>query len=156
MSAASPTPDTLRVGADEITVRVRSDETDGALFAVEVRMEPGGGPPLMHRHAPGELYEILEGEFAFYIADDGGAVLRTTAAAGAVVPIPGGRPHTIRNESDADARAFVVHAPGESMERFARAAATLAMGDAPTIDDVLGLAARHGIEMTGPLPVPAC
>ena len=58
--------DRVQVGADEITVRVRSDETDGALFAAEVRMEPGGGPPVMHRHAPGELYHVLRGEFAFY------------------------------------------------------------------------------------------
>lgn len=152
MAAATPPPDTLRVGADEISVRVTSAETGGALFAVEVRMEPGGGPPVMHRHAPGELYEILEGEFAFYIADAAGDTRRTTAAAGAVVPIPGGRPHTIRNESDAAARAFVVHAPGESMERFARAAAALAADGPPTMDDVLGLAARHGIEMTGPIP----
>jgi mannose-6-phosphate isomerase-like protein (cupin superfamily) len=155
MSAGTPTPDTFRVGTDEITVRVGSAETGGALFAVEVRMEPGGGPPLMHRHAPGELYQILEGEFAFYIADDVGTVLRTTATADEVVPIPGGRPHTIRNESDGEARAFVVHAPGESMERFVRAAAALATDGAPTMDDVLELAAHHGIEVTGPIPVPA-
>jgi len=112
-------------------------------------MEPGGGPPVMHRHPPGELYHVLEGQFAFYVADEGGTVRRTTATAGEVVPIPGGRSHTIRNESDAVASALVVHAPGEPMERFARAAAAL---DAPTMADVLELATRHGVEMTGPIP----
>ena len=41
------------------------------------------------------------------------------------------------------------HPPGEPMERFARAAAAL---DAPTMADVLELATRHGVEMTGPIP----
>jgi mannose-6-phosphate isomerase-like protein (cupin superfamily) len=118
-------------------------------------MKPGGGPPFMHRHAPAELYHVLQGEFAFYIADDAGTVHRTTASAGAAVPIPGGRPHTIRNESGAEARAFVVYAPGEAMERFARAAAALAADGAPAIHEVLELAGRHGIEMTGAIPRPA-
>ncbi len=60
------------------------------------------------------------------------------------VAIPGGREHTIRNESAAEARAFVVFAPGAPMERFARAAAA---GTA----DVIALAAAHGIEITRPL-----
>jgi oxalate decarboxylase/phosphoglucose isomerase-like protein (cupin superfamily) len=152
VTAPSPAPDRLRVGADEIVVRAGSAETGGTLFAAEVRMPPGGGPPLLHRHAPGEVYHLLRGELAFYIADDAGTVRRTTGAAGAVVPIPGGRPHTIRNESGAEARAFVVYAPGESMERFARAAAALAVDGAPEMDDVLELAASHGIEMTEPIP----
>ena len=112
MTAATSTADRLRVGSDDLTLRATSAETGGALFAAEVRMGPGGGPPLMHRHAASEVYHVLEGEFAFYIADVAGTVPRTTGAAGAVVPIPGGRPHTIRNESAADAVAFVVYAPG--------------------------------------------
>jgi mannose-6-phosphate isomerase-like protein (cupin superfamily) len=152
MTTSTPTSDRLRVGAEELIVRAGSADTGGALFAAEVRMAPGGGPPLMHRHTPGELYHVLEGEFAFYLADDAGTVRRTTAAAGAVVPIRGGRAHTIRNESDADARALAVHAPGEAMERFARAAAALARSGTPTIAEVLELAGRHGIEMTGPIP----
>lgn len=150
MSASSTTLERLQVGADVITVRAASAETAGALFAAEVEMQPGGGPPLMHHHAPSELYHVLDGEFAFYIADEGGTVRRTTGAAGAVVPIPGGRSHTIRNESSATARAFVVYTPGEPFERFARAAAEAK----PTMRDVLELAARHGIEMTGPIPEP--
>src|SRR5262249_2540660 len=57
------TPECLRLGLDEITVLATCAQTAGALFAVEVRMPPGGGPPVMHRHAPGEVYYVLEGEF---------------------------------------------------------------------------------------------
>jgi mannose-6-phosphate isomerase-like protein (cupin superfamily) len=149
--AATP-PARLRVGADDVVVRASTADTGGALFAAEVHMAPGGGPPFMHRHARGELYHVLEGELTFYLEDDDGTIHRRTAAAGAVVPITGRQPHTIRNESQAGATAIAVYAPGEPMERFARAAAALARDGAPEPRAVAELAARHGIEATGPLP----
>jgi oxalate decarboxylase/phosphoglucose isomerase-like protein (cupin superfamily) len=149
---ATPTDERMTVGTDELTVRVRSAHTGGALFAAEVRMGPGGGPPVMHRHPPGELYHVLDGEFTLHVADAAGTVRRTVAGPGAVVPIAGGVPHTIRNESPAPATALVVWAPGEAMERFTRAAAALAAQGPAAMDEVLALAARHGIEVTGPVP----
>lgn len=139
------------MGTDQLCVLATTDETDGALFAVTVRMPPGGGPPVMHRHAPGEVYHVLGGEFTFYVGQPDGTVRRFTAAAGRVVPLAGNTPHTIRNESDSDAVAFVVHAPGAPMERFWWAAAELAARGEPTMDAVLAIAERHGIEMLGPL-----
>jgi mannose-6-phosphate isomerase-like protein (cupin superfamily) len=148
----------LTLGTDEITVLATCAQTDGALFAVEIRMPPGGGPPLLHRHAPGEVYHVLQGEFAFYIGDrdaPDGPMRRVIAAAGDVVPLAGGTPHTVRNEGETDAVAFVVHAPGGPMEGFARAVATLSRQGHPSIEAVLDLAERHGIEMLGPIPDPA-
>jgi mannose-6-phosphate isomerase-like protein (cupin superfamily) len=98
-------------------------------------MAPGGGPPVMHRHAPGEVYHVTEGEFTFYVADAPGP--------GDAVPLAGNTPHTVRNESTADAVAFVVHAPGAPMEGFARAAADM--------EAVLQVAAANGIELLGPI-----
>jgi hypothetical protein len=66
-----------------------------------------------------------------------------------VVHIPAGRAHTVRNESAADAHAYVVFAPGREIEGFMRAAGALS-GAGPA--DVLALAERHGIEMTGAVP----
>jgi mannose-6-phosphate isomerase-like protein (cupin superfamily) len=140
------------LGTDQIIVLAGSAQTGGALFAVEIRMPPGGGPPVMHRHDPGEIYHVLSGQFAFYVGGDTTPVRRVIAAAGAVVPLAGGTPHTIRNESDADAVAFVVHAPGEMFEGFTRAAAALARDGEPAMADVLAVAAQHGIELPGPVP----
>jgi len=142
----------LRLGTDQIVVHATSAQTGGALFAVEILMPPGGGPPVMHRHDPGEVYHVLEGEFTFYVGDPAGPVQRTVATAGDVVPLAGGTPHTIRNESAADAVAFVVHAPGAPMEGFCRAAAALAAEGHPSMAAVLTIAARHGIELLGPVP----
>lgn len=143
----------LRLGTDELVVLATAAETNGALFAVDVRMPPGGGPPIMHRHAPGEIYYVREGEFTFYLGHPGETVLRVTAGPGDVMPLIGGTPHTVRNESDADAVAFVVHAPGTPMEQFTRAAEAMA-AEAGEVDvaAVLRLADQHGIEMLGPVP----
>ena len=95
-----------------------SEQSAGALTAVEVRMRAGGGPPMLHRHDPFEVYRVEHGELAFYVEDDDGRVNRTVAGAGSVVAIPGGREHTIRNESRDEARAFVIFSPGAEMERL--------------------------------------
>lgn len=145
------TAERLRLGPDEVTVLATSAQTDGALFAVQIRMPPDGGPPVMHRHAPGEIYYVQSGEFTFYLggADDPNR-RRVTAGAGDVVPLAGGTPHTIRNESGEDAVAFVVHAPGPPMEGFLRAVA--ALDGNPGMEEILAVAAQNGIEMLGPIP----
>ena len=144
--------ETLRVGSELATVLATTQETDGDLFAVELRMPPGGGPPVMHRHAPSEIYRVLSGEFTFYVTGSDGATTRRVAGAGETVTLAGNAPHTIRNESAEDAVTFQVHAPGGPMEGFIRSAAQLAADHPPTIEEVLAIAERHGIETLGPVP----
>jgi quercetin dioxygenase-like cupin family protein len=132
----------LRVGHDEVAVRLTTADTGGTLLAFDVTMPPGGGPPALHRHAPAEVYRVLEGEFAFYLDDE-----RTVAREGDVVHIAGGREHTIRNESAAPARAYVTFLDGaERMEAFMHAAA-----QAGSPDELPAVAARCGIEITRPV-----
>ena len=140
------TPDELEVGGDRIALRVTSEQSDGALLGAEVRIPAGGGPPALHRHAAFETYRMEAGELAFYIADEAGSVTRAVAGPGETVAIPGGREHTIRNESAREAAAFVVFAPGLGVERFMRAVA-----DAADMDEVLAVAAAHDVEITRPL-----
>jgi oxalate decarboxylase/phosphoglucose isomerase-like protein (cupin superfamily) len=142
----------FQVGSDEITLHVASDASGGALLVAEVSLPAGGGPPILHRHAPEEVYRLERGELAIYVEDDEGDVQRILAKPGTVVHIPGGRAHTVRNESDADALAYVVFAPGAEIERFLRAAGDLTAQGETGMENVLALAARHGIEMAGPAP----
>jgi len=145
-------PDVLQVGSEQATVLTTSEETNGDLFAIELRMPPGGGPPVMHRHAPSEVYRIVSGEFAFYITGADGMTTRRVAYAGETVTVASNTPHTIRNESSEEAVAFHVHAPGSAMERFTRSAAQLAADHTPTLEEVLAIAERNGIELLGPVP----
>jgi mannose-6-phosphate isomerase-like protein (cupin superfamily) len=128
----------LKVGHDEITLHVDSERSGGTMVAAEVTIPAGGGPPALHRHPSAELYRVQRGELALYLGDE-----RISAGEGAVVHIPGGTAHTIRNETDAEAQAFVVFTPGTEMERFVRAVAA-------SPGDVLALAREHGIEMLTP------
>ena len=146
------TEERLMLGPDQITILANCAQTNDALFAVEVRMPPGGGPPVMHRHAPGEVYYVTEGEFTFYTVAEDDSVTRRTAGVGHAVPLTGGTPHAVRNESSADAVAFVVHAPGPPMEHFTRAAAELGSTGSPSMEAVLAVAADNGIELLGPIP----
>jgi mannose-6-phosphate isomerase-like protein (cupin superfamily) len=111
-----PAAERFQLGTDEITVLATSAQTRGNLYAVEVKMPPGGGPPVIHQHNPSEIYYVLEGEFTFYVGDTDSTPRQVTAGPGEVVPLPGGTPHTVRNHSDKDAVAFVVHTPGQVME----------------------------------------
>ena len=128
----------LTIGRDEITIHVDSERSGGTMVAAEVTIPAGGGPPALHRHPSGELYRVQRGELALYLGDE-----RISATEGAVVHIPGGAAHTVRNETDAEAQAFVVFTPGTEMERFVRAVAA-------SPGDVLSLAEEHDIEMLAP------
>jgi mannose-6-phosphate isomerase-like protein (cupin superfamily) len=140
--------DEVTVGRDRLTFMVSSEQREGEVAVFDARIPPGGGPPMLHRHDPFELYRVRSGELAVYLEGKQGAVTRTVAGPGMVVPIGGGLEHTVRNESDEDAEAVVVFSPGEPMERFARAAGHLSRDRAPGQDEVLALAEAHGIEIT--------
>jgi mannose-6-phosphate isomerase-like protein (cupin superfamily) len=140
--------DEFTVGRDQIICKLTSEQSGGEVAVFDVRIPPGGGPPLLHRHDPFELYRMRSGELAIYLEGKDGAVTRTVAGPGTDVPIGGGLEHTIRNESDEDAEAVVVFIPGEPMERFARAAGDLGRDRAPGQDELLALAEAHGIEIT--------
>ena len=84
---------------------------------------------------------------AYYVGDPGDRVARITATAGQVMLLAGRTPHTVRNETERDAVAFVVHAPGPPMEQFCRTTADLAMRGDVDMATVLRLAEQHGIEI---------
>lgn len=149
---SGPQPVRMTLGSDDVVIHATSADTGGTLFAVEITMPPGGGPPVMHRHDPGEVYLVLDGEFTFYTQEPNGEARRRTACAGEVVSLAGGTPHTIRNESAEPARAFAVHAPGGPMEGFMRAVAEQSRDQPPAMERVLAIASLNGITLLGPIP----
>jgi mannose-6-phosphate isomerase-like protein (cupin superfamily) len=103
-------------GADYITYKVRSAETDGAFFCFEASSSPGFGPPL-HRHSYRELFYVLEGTYEFTIEEDGEQ--RTILGnPGTAVSVDGGVGHTFRNAGDSQGRLLFVHMPAALEEFF--------------------------------------
>jgi quercetin dioxygenase-like cupin family protein len=103
-------------GADYITYKVRSAETDGAFFCFEASSSPGFGPPL-HSHPYRELFYVLEGQYEFTVEQDG--ELRTILGRrGSAVSVDGEVPHTFRNTGEGQGRLLFVHIPAALEEFF--------------------------------------
>ena len=103
-------------GADYITYKVRSAETDGAFFCFEASSSPGFGPPL-HSHTYRELFYVLEGKYEFTVEQDGD--LRSILGQpGTSVSVGADVPHTFRNAGDSQGRLLFVHIPAALEELF--------------------------------------
>lgn len=136
-----------------MTVKVDSEQSEGALTAIEFAGERGWGPPL-HRHdVEDELFFMLEGTVRFWCE---GA--EATHGAGASVWLPRGLSHQFQVVSDT-ARFFQVTTPGQ-FDRFVQA-----LGDRvdepvlpgpPDVDParVAQVCADFQIEVLGPPPAP--
>jgi len=103
-------------GADYITYKVRSDETDRAFFCFEASSSPGFGPPL-HSHSYRELFYVLEGEYEFTIERDG-ELSSIVGKPGTAVSVDADVPHTFRNSGAAQGRLLFVHMPAALEEFF--------------------------------------
>lgn len=126
-----------------LTFKVRGEQTDGRMTALENVIPPGEGPPL-HRHADeDETWQVLEGRLRFRLGDD-----LHGAPAGTFVFVPRGVPHCFQNIGDAPARILVIFTPA-GMERFFDRLAALDEGsDLPEAFRSIGL--DVGMDVVGP------
>lgn len=124
-----------------LTFKVRGEQTNSALTALENVIPPGQGPPL-HRHAnEDEAWYVIEGELRFKL---GGDVHR--AQAGSFVFVPRGTPHCFQNVADAPTRILVMFTPA-GMERFFDRFAALADPEPEAFRRIGG---PLGMEVVGP------
>jgi quercetin dioxygenase-like cupin family protein len=103
-------------GADYITYKVRSGETDGAFFCFEASSSPGFGPPL-HSHSYRELFYVLEGQYEFSL-EQNGELRSILGTPGTAVSVDAHVPHTFRNAGDSQGRLLFVHTPAALEEFF--------------------------------------
>ena len=105
-------------------------------------MPPGGGPPVMHRHAPSEIYRVLSGELVFCTTTEDGTSRRVASPAR---PSPFRAPrHTDPQRVGRRDGRLLRPRTRRRREGFARAAATLAAEAPPTSrPDRRGPGARH-------------
>jgi quercetin dioxygenase-like cupin family protein len=96
-----------------LTFKITSDESEGALTAIETVAAPGEGPPL-HVHDEDEVIYTLEGTFRVKLADT-----IYEAPPLSFVFIPRGTPHTWQNVGDEPARFFATVMPATAaFEQF--------------------------------------
>ena len=125
----------------DATLSVISDGSAVPAVIVEEHLPTGFAVP-NHVHDNVELFYILEGEIT--VAGPQGEM---KAAAGAVVNLPRGVWHGVRNASAAPARVLVVLSPGlqvlEMYRHFDRAGRTAPL--AP--DAIASIAAQYGVRL---------
>jgi quercetin dioxygenase-like cupin family protein len=137
----------LEMGPSAVTPLATAEDTAGRYSLVEVRDEPGSGPP-MHRHLQeDEAFYILEGEYEIYSQDG----LVTRAGPGTFVLVHQGTVQGYRCAGPGAGRMLVIGSPG-GFERFFAELDELARKGEYEPGKVGAAAARHHIEVVGPPP----
>jgi len=96
-------------------ILLRSEESGGAVSAVEFTAPPRWDGPFLHTHDFDEAWYLLEGELVFQLGDE-----VVTKRAGDFVFAPRGVPHTLANHTDAPAKYVLVITPAGFERYFAR------------------------------------
>ena len=128
-------------------VLARPEQTDGAYSLIRTQDEPPGFGPPMHRHLDAaEAFFVLEGEYLMHLEDR-----RQRCPAGSFVHVPRGVAHTFTVVSDVPGRKLNLFTPAAMLGFFEDLAAAEAAGT-PTPEELDAIAARHQMEIVGPVP----
>jgi quercetin dioxygenase-like cupin family protein len=123
-------------------LRVTGHDTGGAFAVVETTGRRGHGSPMHVHRAASETFVVLEGELRVIV--DG---REHPAGAGCAAVLPAGRPHGFVVTSDS-ARYLTLH-HGPAFADF-----LVEAGAGPDQAALGEIAARHGIDIVGPPPLP--
>jgi quercetin dioxygenase-like cupin family protein len=127
-----------------MSLKASPDDTDGAFSLLQAEEPPGFGPPLHIHHDCAEAFYVLDGEYHIFVAGQ-----EHRCPAGSFVLIPAGIEHGFR-VGEAPSRKLNLYVPGAMVGYFGELSAALARGAADA--ELAGIAERHGMEITGPVP----
>lgn len=140
---------------NRFSLLVTGDETQGRFATFEIRITRGNEPPRRIHHQEDEIVYVLEGYLTYFVDEEEHEV-----HAGAALFIPSGVERCFRVDSD-EVRLLVTFVPS-GFERYLQevgipASCGNAEGQARhgeiDVERLVTVAARYGIEITGPPPV---
>jgi mannose-6-phosphate isomerase-like protein (cupin superfamily) len=131
----------------EAVVLATAAETSNAFTLLEAQGEPPGfGPPLhIHRDAA-EAFYVLEGEYEMYVDDR-----RQLCPSGTFVYVPRGIAHTFKVVSAGSGKKLMIFSPAAMVGFFEELAEAKYAGTA-TVELLDAIAARHHMDVVGPVP----
>jgi quercetin dioxygenase-like cupin family protein len=135
----------LRGREPGVRVLVAGGDTAGRLAVLEVTVVAGCEPALHLHTREDEIVYVLAGEVVIHL--DG---TRHRCMPGGCVVLPRGREHTFTVETDA-ARLLVLVVPA-GFEGFYGELEQAATGATSDLERLVTVAARYGVEITGPPP----
>jgi hypothetical protein len=128
-----------------MSLKADGELTGGAVSLLEATEPPGFGPPL-HIHAnAAEAFYVLEGIYHVFVQDQAFA-----CPAGSFVYIPAGLSHGFQ-VGDKAGRKLNLYAPAAMVGYFDELSEALRTGNADP-DTLADIAARHGMDVIGPVP----
>jgi mannose-6-phosphate isomerase-like protein (cupin superfamily) len=107
------------VVTDVTTIKASGGDTSGRLLVLEVTVQPGGGPPVLHRHEYSEVFLFQKGEFEISTVDENYVPDSIKVGAGDTVSMPSMVWHNFKNVGEVPGNFTVVHSPAV-MEDFMR------------------------------------
>jgi mannose-6-phosphate isomerase-like protein (cupin superfamily) len=135
----------IDLGNFRMSLKASGDETEDAFSLLEADEPPNFGPPMHIHHNAAEAFYVVSGEYIIFLEDE-----EIACPAGSFIYIPAGVRHGFRVGA-APSRKLNIYAPAAMVGYFDELSAALARGD--TDPDILaGIATRHGMEVTGPIP----
>ena len=135
---------------DLITVKVASEDTDGAFTIVEESTPPQGGPPPHLHQQEGEALYVLEGEVEFLVGE------RTIrAGTGSCAYIPRRTLHTLKNVGTSPSRVLGVLTPGGLDKFFLEAGEPATEGSSPPegepdVERLVEIGQKYGLAIPPP------
>ncbi|MEV8441848.1 cupin domain-containing protein [Actinosynnema sp. NPDC051121] len=130
----------VRWAVEEGRFLLRAPDTGGRFTLVEFTTPPGGGPPAHLHREQDETFIVTSGHYEFWLGGE-----RHEGGVGTVVHGPRGLTHAFRNLSDAPATMLCVITPGGAETMFEQLAALQGRDTPPAWEEVLALAASHGV-----------
>jgi mannose-6-phosphate isomerase-like protein (cupin superfamily) len=135
----------IDMGNFRMSLKASAEETGDAFSLLEAEEPPNFGPPMHIHHDAAEAFYVLGGEYVIFIEDE-----QTVCPAGSFVYIPAGVRHGFRVGA-VPSRKLNIYAPAAMVGYFDELAAAIARGEMDP-DALAELAARHGMEVIGPVP----
>jgi quercetin dioxygenase-like cupin family protein len=124
---------------EEVQILLSGADTGGRFTMWIETTQPGGGPPPHYHELEDEWFCVLEGSPEFFL--DGW----TKVAPGGSVYIPRGTVHTFRNAGSTPLKMLIHASPSGFETFFASCAEVFAQSQAPDMERIVAIAAKHGI-----------
>jgi mannose-6-phosphate isomerase-like protein (cupin superfamily) len=132
----------IDLGDFSVTVKATEADTERALSLLEADEPPGFGPPRHIHHDAAEAFYVVEGEYIFFLPSG-----EARCPAGSFVYVPAGVEHGFR-VGDVQSRKLNIYVPAAMIGFFDE----MGKPGQLTETEIVALAAKYSMEVTGPVP----
>ncbi|HEX7100669.1 MAG TPA: cupin domain-containing protein [Acidimicrobiia bacterium] len=134
-------------GPEGLTLKLTSEQSNGAVGVLEAHSSPGFGAPRHVHRVHDEMFYVLGGEFVFLVDNE-----LVSAPPGTLVFVPRGTVHAPKVVGDEPGRVLVIYTPGGQERAFIEFAAVAAETGNGDISDprFAAVVDRYESEIVGP------